>query len=166
MNKTININIDHFSLLFHFTLESPRWLIARGRVAEANQILHKFAARNKSRYPEDEVNVALDEEEKFTIKQVLTSKTIYLRMLNLALGWWSVNFVFTGLTMNVTNISGDLYLNMFILYLVEQPGNLLCMKLIDTRLGRRLTNCLSISIAGIALLCVAAVPEGKSKTLL
>ena len=98
------------SCFFTIHIESPRWLIARGRVVEANQILHKFAAHNKSRYPEDEVNVALDEEEKFTIKQVLTSKTIYIRMLNLALGWWSVNFVYTGLTMNVTNISGDLYL--------------------------------------------------------
>ena len=74
---------------------------------------------------------------------------------------WSVNFVYMGLTMNVTNISGDLYLNMFILFLVEIPGNYVCMKLIDTtRLGRRWTVGGSIAIAGISLLLVAAIPKG------
>ena len=73
---------------------------------------------------------------------------------------WSVNFVYMGLTFNVTNISGDLYLNMFILFLVELPGNYICMKLIDTRLGRRWTVGGSIAIAGISLCLVAVVPKG------
>ena len=74
---------------------------------------------------------------------------------------WSVNFVYMGLTFNVTNISGDLYLNMFILFLVELPGNYICMKLIDTRLGRRWTVGGSIAIAGISLCLVAVVPKGN-----
>ena len=39
--------------------ESPRWLIAKGKIKQANKILHKFAKSNKSTYPEDELDIAL-----------------------------------------------------------------------------------------------------------
>ena len=73
-----------------------------------------------------------------------------------------MNFVITGLSMNATNITGNIYLNMFILYLAELPGNFLCMKLLNTRLGRRFTVSGSIGLAGLFLLLTAAVPKGNN----
>ena len=39
--------------------ESPRWLIAKGRVDEANVILHKFAKANGMSYPEEKLDITL-----------------------------------------------------------------------------------------------------------
>ncbi len=68
--------------------------------------------------------------------------------------------------MNVTNISGNLYLNMFVLYMVEIPGNIFSLKLADTRVGRRLTVGGMLFVAGLSLLLVAAVPKGERSILI
>ena len=50
------IFLKHFCRLLP---ESPRWLIAKGRVDEANVILHKFAKANGMSYPEEKLEIAL-----------------------------------------------------------------------------------------------------------
>ena len=72
----------------------------------------------------------------------------------------AVNFVIIGLTYNATNLTGNLHLKMFMLYLAELPA-LLSTKLLNTRLGRRYTVSGCIGLAGICLLIVAAVPKGR-----
>ena len=71
----------------------------------------------------------------------------------------AVNIVIIGLTYNATNLTGSMYLNLFLLYLAELPANL-CTKLLNTRLGRRFTVSGSIGLAGVSLILVAVVPKG------
>ena len=47
-------------------------------------------------------------------------------------------FVYYGLTLNVAALSGDVYLNTFLISAVEIPGSLLAMYTMD-KIGRRIT---------------------------
>ena len=47
------------NILSRLIPESPRWLIGRGRISEANAVLQKFAKANGKSYPEDQLDISL-----------------------------------------------------------------------------------------------------------
>ena len=58
--------------------------------------------------------------------------------------------VFSGLSLNVSNLGGDVYLNFFLTSIAEIIGFLLCMPLLD-RVGRKPVYIVSLLSGGIAL---------------
>ena len=58
--------------------------------------------------------------------------------------------VFSGLSLNVSNLGGDVYLNFFLTSIAEIIGFLLCMPLLD-RVGRKPVYIASLLSGGIAL---------------
>lgn len=94
-----------------------------------------------------------------TFKEVLCSKTLMFRGLILFVIWATDAFVFYGLSLNSTSLSGNKYVNFILVCLVEIPGYTLSWITMN-KIGRRWS--LAGSLLLCAFTCVAGgfVPQG------
>ncbi|RUS86167.1 hypothetical protein EGW08_006061 [Elysia chlorotica] len=158
-----------FGLYWWVLPESIRWLISRGRDAEADKILRAAAATN---------GVTLDEDVVTALKQdpsMRASRQYYLvdcvrtwGMARLSLNvWfnWLVNaMVYYGLSLNTENLAGNPYLNFCVAGAVELPAYAMCILLLN-KVGRRGPLILSMLVGGIACILSGLIPTGDSGAL-
>ncbi|XP_071114533.1 organic cation transporter protein-like [Haliotis cracherodii] len=134
--------------------ESPRWLMSRGRKAEAESIIQKAAKTNGVELPADMfAQLTFDEGDQGKFTQLFTSRVIRHRTLVIFFNWFVVNIVYYGLGLNVQNLSGDIYLNYTISSAVETMSYVACILLLD-RVGRKLLHCTSMFVGGLACAAV------------
>ncbi|PFX17296.1 organic cation transporter protein-like [Stylophora pistillata] len=150
--------------------ESPRWLIAKDRLDEAHELLMKYAKKNGVTVESTQLKHVIQEFKKEEDRNWKESKKTYgildmvrtpkLRKRTLICGFnWFVNaLVYFGINLNVGNLAGDMYLNFFILCIVEIPGAL-ALWFFFVRFGRRIPYALFMIIGGTAELLVLAVPS-------
>lgn len=144
--------------------ESPRWLISQGRNEEANVILQKMAKVNGTKLSPDVVaNLTIKKEKSGSFKDLIKSKTMCLRAVILCFNWMAVCLMYYGVTFNAGNI-GDFYLNFFLMGIVEFPGILSTILLID-RIGRKKLHLMCMMLGGIACLCTIFTVTFARETL-
>ncbi|XP_041351234.1 organic cation transporter protein-like [Gigantopelta aegis] len=136
--------------------ESPRWLLSKGRYAEAEAIIQKAAQVNGVKLPDKLFDKdTLDENtSEAKIWEMFTSPTLLIRSLIIFINWLVVSMVYYGLGLNVGNLGGDVFLNFTIANIVELVSYFLCIALLD-RVGRKLLHCGSMLLGGVA--CVATL---------
>lgn len=88
-----------------------------------------------------------------TFKELLSSRTLVLRGAVLFVLWATNAFVFYGLSLNATSLSGNKYINFILVCLVEIPGYTLSWIAMN-KIGRRW------AIAGSYLLCSFSCTAG------
>lgn len=88
-----------------------------------------------------------------TVKEVLSSKVLVVRGIILFFIWATDAFVFYGLSLNATSLSGNKYVNFILVCLVEIPGYTLSWFTMNS-IGRRW------SLAGSLLLCAFTCAAG------
>lgn len=148
--------------------ESVRWLLSQKREEEAKNILRRAARVNKRDLPEhslDKLILANREkltnttEGKFPIKLAFTS--LFWRIANCSFCWIVNVLVYYGLSLNAVLLDGDKYNNFVYIAMVEIPGFLLPLVIMD-RFGRRrsLFGCMFIS--GLCCLATIFMPKGKN----
>lgn len=144
--------------------ESPRWLISQGRNEEANAILQKMAKVNGTKISPDVVaNLTIKKEKTGSFKDLIKSKTMCIRAVILCFNWMAVCLMYYGVTFNAGNI-GDFYLNFFLMGIVEFPGILSTILLID-RIGRKKMHLMCMMLGGIACLCTIFTVTFARETL-
>lgn len=87
-----------------------------------------------------------------TFKEVLSSRILIFRGLILLVIWATNAFVFYGLSLNATSLSGNKYVNFILVCLIEIPGYTLSW-LTMNKIGRRWA--LAASLLLCAFTCVA-----------
>ncbi|KAK7497349.1 hypothetical protein BaRGS_00011393, partial [Batillaria attramentaria] len=132
--------------------ESPRWLASRGRMQEAVKILEKIANANNTQMPEvGDAKELVESEKTLSIRQTFRSRELIVRLLIVFSNMFVVAMVYYGMTLNITNLGGNLFVNFAISAAVETLGYGLPYFFLD-RLGRKPVYCASMLAAGVALI--------------
>ncbi|XP_067010714.1 organic cation transporter protein [Anabrus simplex] len=158
-----------FLCYWWFIPESARWLITKGRSEEARKVLLKAADENKVIIPkgllDDVVKQTYKNEETQAITQRSTSLVDLVRYPNLRKKsntvffiWFVNSCTYYGLSWNTSNLGGNDFVNFILAGLVEFPAYVLLMLTLN-RWGRKLTQCGSMILGGVALLLTLTVPQ-------
>ena len=134
--------------LFFFTWkmlpESPRWLVTKGKTKEAVKILTRIAETNGVRAPPD-LKVRIEKlsmetkEDSLGYVSLFSRPRLAIRTVICTIGFTASAFIYYQIVINVSNMAGNTFLNMFLLGLAEGPGNMLGF-LLANKIGRRWTH--------------------------
>jgi len=134
--------------IFFFTWnllpESPRWLVSKGKTDEATKILTKISETNNVVAPPDlkvrvEKLAAATKEVSLGYLSLFSRMNLGLRTVFCTIGFTASAFIYYQMVINVGNMAGNTFLNLFLLGLVEGPGNMMGM-ILANKLGRRWTH--------------------------
>jgi len=144
--------------------ESPRWLLIQDRREEALAILQTIAQWNKREVNStvlEKIHVATTEDSGSHNGVLDLFKTPRLRRRSLVLMyiWFTVSLIFFALSLGAGNLAGDIFLNSFLMSMVEVPCNLLAMCAIQIPdIGRRRMTVFCFCLSGLScLVCVPAL---------
>lgn len=172
------------ALYWKFLPESPRWLLSQGKYEEAYQVMAKIAKTNGKPVPPDLMASLIAFNQKKRRDSLVTSRRnsvisdkvdsvpdaeqgflvlfkypgLRRNFLILTLAWVANVCSYRGLTLNFENFHGNEFVNWLLLSLVEFPSNLFSWFLMETCLGRRWSQSISMTLGGIALCLPVIIP--------
>lgn len=155
-------------LLFSWKMlpESPRWLISKSKTKEATVILRGIAESNGVSPPADlgsrvEKIALANQETSLGYLSLFASPVLAARTVAVTVGFTASAFVYYQMVINVSNMGGNTFLNLFLLGLVEGPGNVLGTVLAN-KIGRRWTHSGLLFINGMFFLTVMLIVPYQS----
>ncbi|XP_075334759.1 solute carrier family 22 member 4-like [Odontesthes bonariensis] len=108
--------------------ESPRWLVSRGHLLEADLVLRSAAVENRVEAPAVIFPIATAEKvetqkaENLGFLDLLKTTNIRQVTVTLWLIWFSMSVSYFGLSFNTSSLNGNPFLNYFLLTAVELPA--------------------------------------------
>ncbi|XP_060063859.1 organic cation/carnitine transporter 2-like [Ylistrum balloti] len=142
--------------------ESFRYLVFHNRIPEAEETIRRMARINGRPVPDLKRLRFLAEEDiktkekTHTIKDLLMDRTLLKRTCLLGVGWLSSAYGYYAISFGVQHLSGNLYLNMFLLSAVEVPA-LILNYFLTNNFGRQKTAFALFLLGGLSGIVVAAV---------
>ncbi|XP_068980756.1 carcinine transporter isoform X3 [Bombus flavifrons] len=147
--------------------ESPRWLLAKSRLVEANEVLERLAKVNGKELPASfsqklrqrmMMSRSKSEEERLRkgpgVLSLFKTPNMRLKTCLITLNWFANNMVYVGLSYYGPALGNEEHLSFFFSSLAEIPSYMACWVVMD-RWGRRWPLCLSMVLAGVS--CIATV---------
>ncbi|KAK7925213.1 hypothetical protein WMY93_007523 [Mugilogobius chulae] len=132
--------------LWWYIPESPRWLLSKGRVEEAERLIKNAAAP-----PSEETKTS------YNICDLLRWSSLRWLSLTLWIIWNSATIGYFALSLNTSNLHGDPYFNCFLSALVEVPAYILSWVMFRW-LPRRPCLASSLMLGGFFLLLIPFIP--------
>ncbi|XP_046592505.1 organic cation transporter protein isoform X1 [Neodiprion lecontei] len=153
-----------FLVYWWFIPESARWLLTKGRVEEAKDLLQKASAENGVDLPKDTLDNLLtsDSDSKPdmnepTLLDLFRYPNLRNKSLLLFFNWFVNSGTYYGLSWNTSNLGGNDYVNFLIGGLVEVPAYTFLLFTLN-RWGRKIILCGCMLLAGTSLLLTLIVP--------
>ncbi|KAJ0175267.1 hypothetical protein K1T71_009408 [Dendrolimus kikuchii] len=154
--------------------ESVRWLLSKGRHAEAIAILEKAAKMNKVELSEevflplkdfkkskevDEEKLKQKAEKPSVFFQVIKSNIIIMRLMACSFLWITCTFVYYGLSINSVSLAGNKYINFMLVAFIEIPANIMCLLVLD-RFGRKRVMIITYILSACLCIGLSFLPPG------
>jgi len=155
--------------------EPARWLLAKGRVAEAQESIRSAAETNGRKVPawmlsSEKMQSGPAElagrpvEKKTTVLDLFNTKLMAIRTVNMCFQWFSVTMCYYGLTNASTSLSADPFGNFMLSVLIEIPGYLFCILFMDIW-GRRPILSFCQIVSGVSCVIVGLLSGTTDNTL-
>ncbi|CAG2054257.1 unnamed protein product, partial [Timema podura] len=141
--------------------ESPRWLLAKGRLEEGYKILETLAKVNNKEMPSSF---------KLKLKQRMMMQRTRSELSRLKKGpgvsaLFANETVYVGLSYYGPSLGSDQYLSFLLSALVEIPSYLACWVIMD-RWGRRWPLCIAMILSGVSCIVTVLLPDDAVETTL
>ncbi|XP_067670625.1 solute carrier family 22 member 15-like [Haliotis asinina] len=154
--------------------ESLRWLAVKGRTEDAEKVVDQMSRYNKREKPAntllllkqvaDEENKLRASGNKYTYLDVFRPWSMCWKSLIIQFIWMCMSLVYYGIAFGAGRLAGNLYLNIFLLSVVEIPATVMVFFLTN-KIGRRWAAFLffATSTAGSFGICIVvkAVAEDE-----
>uniref|UniRef100_A0A182T940 Major facilitator superfamily (MFS) profile domain-containing protein n=1 Tax=Anopheles maculatus TaxID=74869 RepID=A0A182T940_9DIPT len=149
--------------------ESPRWLLAKGRLDELCQLLERAASTNNLQLPANYRKALLvdgstaegcyEPEAAVSVGDVFRRKFIRTTLVMIVV-WFGIILIYFGITLHLSNLGGDIYLNTVIAGSVESIA--ICLSIVVVlKLGLRINLFLYMVVAGLSCIVMNFVPDGN-----
>ncbi|XP_055084257.1 solute carrier family 22 member 4-like isoform X1 [Periophthalmus magnuspinnatus] len=147
--------------------ESPRWLLQKNRLKEAEAVIRKAAKMNQVSTPDiifpskeclDQMKSNRDERNSYTCLDLLRTSNIRIITLMGIFMWFTCILVFSGLSLNTSNLNGNKYLNCFISAVIDIAAYIMTWVMVS-RMSRPIFVFSSMMFCGILLLIIQLVPD-------
>ncbi|XP_071110461.1 organic cation transporter protein-like [Haliotis cracherodii] len=168
--KWLHLTIAAFNiplLLTWFVMpESLRWLAVKGHLEEARRVANRIAMYNKRPVPDTSILELIAEEEKaegdkaksYTYVDLVRTRTLRWRTVITLFIWFSLSAVYYAISFGVRNLSGDFYLNLMIMGLLELPMALVQLFMVSV-FSRRWACALLFLLSAVTCFGVAIVTK-------
>ncbi|NP_001077330.1 solute carrier family 22 member 7a [Danio rerio] len=145
--------------------ESARWLLANGRVEEAQKYLINCAKMNgKYSYTKKldienlkKITIAEDSNKNHSYLDLVRTPKLRKIVLCSGIFWFAVAFTYYGISFNITGFGLNIYLTQFIYGVIEVPAKVGTYLTLD-RIGRRNGQAWSLIIAGALIGLNSVIP--------
>ncbi|KAL4239283.1 hypothetical protein ACF0H5_000100 [Mactra antiquata] len=154
-----------FPLLFTywFVPESFRWYVSHNRMKEAEAVIKKVATVNKAPVPDmselQSMKRDMDEEKqadrKYSFIDIVRNRSLLIYTVLYVIIWFTLGVGGYGIQFGVPALSGNLYINVFILGLIGSPLQFVSIYL-SNRIGRKTTAIIFYVVCAVTALIVAA----------
>ncbi|XP_066276612.1 organic cation transporter protein-like [Branchiostoma lanceolatum] len=152
--------------------ESPRWLMASGKVEETRKTIKRAARMNGVVIPDkvydlikgnitsdkDTESAEMIERRFYSILDLVRTPTMRKNTIITAFTWFAINAIYFGLSLGAPELPGDPYLNFILGSCTEILAILLAWSTMD-RWGRKPPVIASLILAGVSCGATAAVPK-------
>ncbi|XP_046579591.1 solute carrier family 22 member 5-like [Haliotis rubra] len=146
--------------------ESLRWLVAKGHLEEARRTVTRIAKFNKKPVPNMSILELIAEEERAERKKaksysyidLVTTRTLRSKTLITSFLWMSISIVYYAITFGIKNLSGDFYLNLLIMGLLEVPMSFVELFMVSV-FSRRWACAILLMFSAVACFGVAIVTK-------
>uniref|UniRef100_A0A3B5BJX5 Solute carrier family 22 member 7-like n=1 Tax=Stegastes partitus TaxID=144197 RepID=A0A3B5BJX5_9TELE len=147
-------------IMWRWMPESARWLIANGKLEQAQMYLKECAKMNGT---EASTNTLKTEKRDRSYSYFDLVRTPEMRKLALRTGllWFCVANAFYGISFNIASFGLNLYLTQFTYALIEVPAKVSVYYLLD-KVGRRPTEVGTLLVTGVCLGINILVPKDMS----
>ncbi|CAH2099470.1 unnamed protein product [Euphydryas editha] len=150
--------------------ESARWLVSKGKIDKAVNILKKFERINKSKIPENVlgnfISIANKAKEKNEgVLMIIKIPSLRVMVTFLIFAFVSAALMFDGIIRLSENLGLDFFLTFTVTSATEIPSVIILVLLLD-RLGRRWFVTGPMLLAGVLCLITAFIPRGVASVAL